>query len=73
LTIYLQIVQIIISVALITLTVSQSKGAGLGRMFGSDSSIYRTRRGVEKTMYNLTIILGVVFFVTSLITVLVQS
>jgi len=73
LTLYLNIVQIIISVALITLTVIQSKGAGLGRMFGGDSSIYRTRRGIEKTMFRLTIVLAVVFFVTSLLSVLLQS
>ena len=72
-TVYLNIIQLIISLALIALTVMQSKGAGLGRMFGGDSSIYRTRRGVEKTMFNLTIILAVVFFLTSLVSVLVQS
>lgn len=70
---YLNVIQIIISIALIALTVMQSKSAGLGRMFGSDSSIYRTRRGVEKTVYNLTVILAVAFFVISLISVLVQA
>jgi preprotein translocase subunit SecG len=73
LTVYLNIAQIIISIALIALTVMQSRGAGLGRMFGGDSSIYRTRRGVEKTMFNLTVILAVVFFLTSLISVILQS
>jgi len=73
LAIYLNIVQIIISIALIVLTVIQSRSAGLGRMFGSDSAIYRTRRGVEKTLFNLTIVLAVVFFVTSLLSVLLQS
>jgi len=73
LTVYLNIVQIIISIALIALTVMQSKGAGLGRMLGGDSSIYRTRRGVEKTMLNLTVILAIVFFLTSLLSVILQS
>lgn len=72
-TLYLNIVQIIISVALIALAVIQSRSAGLGRMFGSDSPIYRTRRGVEKTVYNVTIVLAVVFFITSLLSVLLQS
>ena len=72
-TVYLNIVQIIISIALMALTVMQSRGAGLGRMFGGDSSIYRTRRGVEKTMFNLTVILAVVFFLTSLLSVILQS
>lgn len=72
-TVYLNIIQIIISIALIALTVMQSKGAGLGRMLGGDSSIYRTRRGVEKTMFNLTVILAAVFFLTSLLSVILQS
>lgn len=71
-TLYLNIVQIIASIALITLSVLQARSSSLGRMFGGDSSIYRTRRGVEKTMFNLTLILAVVFFVTSLISVLLQ-
>lgn len=72
-TVYLNVVQIIISIALIVLTVIQSRTAGLGRMFGGDSAIYRTRRGVEKTIFNLTIVLAAVFFVTSLLSVLLQS
>ncbi len=70
---YLNIAQIIISIALIALAVMQSKGAGLGRMFGGDSSIYRTRRGIEKTMFRVTIVLAVVFFLISLLSVLLQS
>ena len=72
-TLYLNIMQIIVSVALIALAVIQSRSAGLGRMFGSDSPIYRTRRGVEKTVFNVTIVLAVVFFITSLLSVLLQS
>jgi preprotein translocase subunit SecG len=72
LTLYLNIVQIIVSIALIVLTVLQGKDAGLGRMFGGDSSIHMTRRGVEKTVYNVTIILAVVFFATSLLSVILQ-
>ena len=72
-SVYLYIVQIIVAIALIALAVMQSRNAGLGRMFGGDSSVYRTRRGVEKTMYHVTIIMAVVFLVTSLLNVLVQS
>ena len=73
LLIYFNVIQIIISIALIALTVMQSRGAGLGRMFGSDSSIHTTRRGIDKTLYNVTIILAVIFFAVSLASVLVQS
>jgi preprotein translocase subunit SecG len=65
LSVYLNIIQIIVSAALIALTVLQGKNAGLSRMLGGDSSIYRTRRGVDKTLYNLTVILAVAFFVIS--------
>jgi preprotein translocase subunit SecG len=71
LSVYLNIIQIIVSAALIALTVLQGKNAGLSRMLGGDSSIYRTRRGVDKTLYNLTVILAVAFFVISLANVLI--
>jgi preprotein translocase subunit SecG len=70
---YLYIVQIILSVALIAVILLQAKGSGLGGIFGSDiSSVYKTRRGVEKTLFNLTIGLSIVFFLMSLITVLLS-
>ena len=70
-TTYLYIVQLILSVALIVLILLQAKGSGLGGIFGGDtSSVYKTRRGVEKTLFNLTIGLSIVFFLMSLITAL---
>ncbi len=70
---YLNIVQMIISLALIALIVLQSRTAGLGRMLGGDSSIHRTRRGVEKTMFQITIGLAVIFFLMSLLSVILQA
>jgi len=71
---FLNIIQIIISIALIALILLQARGAGLGGIFGgSDSSIYRTRRGVEKTLFNLTIAVAVAFFVVSIINVVFTS
>ena len=69
----LQIIQIIISVAIIALVLLQAKGAGLGGIFGGDGGIYRTRRGVEKTLYQATIGLSVFFFFISLASVLVAG
>jgi preprotein translocase subunit SecG len=70
--IYVQIIQIIISVALITVILVQAKGqGGLGGIFGGDSSVYRTRRGVEKTLFSVTIGLAVAFFILSIVSVLV--
>jgi preprotein translocase subunit SecG len=71
LSIYLNIVQILISIALIVLTVMQRSGGGLGSL-GGDSSIYHTRRGMEKSLHNLTIVLAVVFGLTSLLSVIFQ-
>jgi len=49
----------------------QTKGGGVGGLLGgSDSSIYKTRRGVEKTLFNLTIGLAVVFFLVAIINVI---
>lgn len=69
----LQITQIILSVAIITLVLLQAKGAGLGGIFGGDGGVYRTRRGLEKTMYQATISLAVIFFITSLLIVTLAS
>jgi len=64
-----QVIQIIISITIIALVLLQTKGAGLGGIFGGDGGVYRTRRGIEKTLYQATIALTVVFFIMSLISV----
>lgn len=65
----IHIIQIIISVAIVALCLLQTKGAGLGGIFGGDGGVYRTRRGIEKTLYQATIGLAVIFFVVSLLSV----
>jgi len=72
LTVYLNIVQIIISVMLIILVVLQRQGGGLGGLLGGDSSFYRTRRGMERTLHNLTIILAIIFALMSVLSVILQ-
>jgi len=67
---YLNIALIIISVLLIISVIMQSKGAGLGGLTGADTgSVFTARRGVERTLFRLTIILSAVFFVLVLILV----
>jgi len=68
----LHIVQIILSAALVILVILQSKGGGLSRMFGSEGGVYKTRRGFEKTLFNITVGVIVAFFVFSLLSVIVQ-
>lgn len=73
-TTYLNIAQIIVSVTLIALVILQSRGSSAGRMFGgSGDSVFRTRRGVEKVMFRLTIAVIVLFFLMSVASVLWQS
>ena len=70
---YLNVALIIISVLLILSVILQSKGAGLGNLTGADSgSIFTARRGVERTLFRVTIILSVVFFAL-VITLLIIS
>ena len=70
---YLQIVQIIVAATLITFILLQTKGTGLGGIFGGDSSVYKSRRGVEKTLFNATIGLLVVFFLVAIANVLIAK
>jgi len=70
---YVNLIQIILSVALIVIIVLQARGSGLGSVFGGDSSIYKTRRGVEKTLYQATIGLAIAFFVVSIVNVLLAG
>jgi len=58
---YLVIAQILVSVALIATILFQLHGGGLGGIFGQSDSVYRTRRGIEKTLFKLTITLAVIF------------
>jgi preprotein translocase subunit SecG len=69
LEIYLNIAQIIISATLVVLILLQTRGGGLGGIFGSDSSVYKTRRGVERTLFNFTIAFVVLFLLISLLSV----
>lgn len=68
-----QIVQIIVSIVIIILVLLQAKGSGLGGIFGGDGGIYRTRRGVEKSLHQITIGLAVLFFIASIISVVLAG
>ena len=70
---YLYIIQMIISVALIAAVLLQTKGSGLGGIFGGQGAVYTSRRGVEKTIFNVTIGLAVAFFVFATIIVIVAG
>ncbi len=63
----LNVVQIVLSVALILAILLQVRGGGLGGIFGQADTVFRTRRGVEKKLFQLTIVLVVLFIITSII------
>ena len=56
---YFSIGQILIAIALIATVLFQLRGGGIGGIFGQADSVYRTRRGIESTLFKLTIILAV--------------
>lgn len=64
---YLTVAQILVAVALIVTILFQLHGGGLGGIFGQADSVYRTRRGMQKTLLKLTIILSVTFVVFAML------
>ncbi len=69
---YLNIIQIVLSIALILVILFQVRGGGLGGIFGQADTVYRTKRGIEKTLFQFTIVLAVLFIVVSIITLIVS-
>jgi preprotein translocase subunit SecG len=70
---YLYIAQIVVAVAMIVITLLQVKGGGLGGIFGQADTVYRTKRGVEKTLFQFTIALVVIFIVLSIVSLRITS
>ena len=68
---YFYIAQIILSVALVAAILLQTRGGGLGSLFGGDASPgqYKTRRGLEKTLFQVTIGISVAFFIIAIVNV----
>ncbi|MFA6423606.1 MAG: preprotein translocase subunit SecG [Patescibacteria group bacterium] len=61
------IIQIILSILLIISVLMQQRGTGLGGIFGGEGNVYRSRRGVEKFLFYLTIVLAILFVSTIII------
>jgi len=71
---YFYIAQIILAITIIVLVMLQAKDAGMGNVFGGgDMGVARTRRGVEKTLFNATIVVGTLFLLLSLLTVMISG
>ena len=63
-------VELLVAIILIALLVVQARGGGLGGIFGGwGTPTYRTRRGIERTLFRLTIILAALFVIIAIVTV----
>lgn len=71
LSLIFNIAQVILSVLLIGCILLQARGTGLGAAFGGGGNVYRTKRGVEKKVFHLTIVFSILFFGAALANALV--
>jgi len=68
----LPFIQIILSVALMALVLLQQRGSNLGSSFGGDSASYTSRRGIEKTIFVLTIVTAILFFTSAVLALILH-
>jgi preprotein translocase subunit SecG len=67
----LNVSQIVLAALLIACILLQARGAGLGAAFGGEGNVYRTKRGVEKRLYQATIAIAILFFSVAMTNVIV--
>lgn len=68
----IEIGMIITSIALIASVILQSKGAGLGGLTGAESgTVFSARRGIERTLFFVTIGLSILFFILAILAILI--
>jgi preprotein translocase subunit SecG len=70
---YLNVTQIIISIVLIVLVLMQSRGSGFTGTSQDQTTVFRTRRGIEKTIFQLTLAMAFVFVAVSIAIVLIAA
>ncbi len=66
------IIQLVAALSLIVCVLLQNRGTGIGAAFGGDGNIYRTKRGVEKGLFILTILFSALFIAASLAAIILQ-
>ncbi len=67
----LNITQIVIAVLLASAILFQQRGSGLSAAFGGEGNVYRTKRGLEKRLFQATIILAILFLAVALANILI--
>lgn len=70
----IRVIQIILAISVIVFILLQVRGAGLGSVFGGSSagSVFKTRRGVERLIFNITVVLVILFAAVSLVTTILR-
>lgn len=63
--------QVVLASLLVASILLQARGTGLGAAFGGGGNIYRTKRGAEKKIFQLTIVLSILFFAVTLANALI--
>jgi preprotein translocase subunit SecG len=69
----LQIITVVSAVLMIIAILLQQRGASLGAGFGSSGELYTTRRGIDKSLFEVTIILAVIFVLSILVGLVLPS
>lgn len=72
-SLYLSIALMVVATGLILAILFQVKGGGLGNIFGQSDTVFRTRRGVEKTLFQFTIVLAAIFIIISIVSLLLAK
>lgn len=68
----IQLIQLINAIVLIVVILLQNRGAQVSGLFGGGSAVYLTKRGIEKKLFRVTIILSVLFFTTSIVSIAIN-
>ncbi len=67
----LNIAQLVLAVFLVIVVLLQQRGSGLGATFGGSSAVYNTKRGIDKVLFQVTIVTSILFFAISLLRVVI--
>ncbi|MGH2442748.1 MAG: preprotein translocase subunit SecG [Chloroflexota bacterium] len=62
----LRIVELILAISLMTLILMQARGTSLGSVFGQEGSVFHTRRGAERILFNVSILCAAAFLIIAL-------
>jgi preprotein translocase subunit SecG len=70
---YFQVIQIILGIALTVTILLQSRGAGLGSVFGGTGTVFKTRRGIDRMLFRMTIGFVIAFCLISVIGAMIPT